>query len=231
MISRQAKALYYSAMSVPMSLSGWAYRAWRAPATANNNVVRVQLGPGQKGYREGWVNVDANFISAKIDVWADLRNKLPFRDKSIDVFYSHHVIEHLPDSSLKRHFEDMYRCLKPGGVVRIGGPNGDEACKNFINGNLHWFDDFPDKRDSIGGRFANFILCRGEHLTILTHSYLSEIMASCGFSAVAVRRPIIDTGYPELLSDIMIGEWEPTPDSPHTLILEARRPSDTHGLS
>jgi hypothetical protein len=28
----------------------------------------------------GWISVDANFLAAKIDIWADLRNKLPFKD-------------------------------------------------------------------------------------------------------------------------------------------------------
>lgn len=32
----------------------------------------VQLGPGQKNYIDGWVNVDANFVTAKIDIWADI---------------------------------------------------------------------------------------------------------------------------------------------------------------
>jgi len=211
-------------MSVPMRLSAWGYRKWLAPASHNTAIVRVHLGPGQDGYKPGWINVDANLVSARIDVWADLRNKLPFRDASVDAFYSHHVIEHLPDSSLPFHFREMHRCLKPGGVIRVGGPNGDEAFRNFLAENHGWFSDFPDKHESIGGRLVNFLLCRGEHLTILTRSYLRELLENAGFSEIVLRSPISDTGYPRLLDDALAAEWEPTPESPHTLMVEATKP-------
>ncbi|MBE0622163.1 MAG: methyltransferase domain-containing protein [Burkholderiales bacterium] len=182
------------------------------------------MGPGQRGYKPGWINVDANFLSARIDVWADLRNRLPFRDDSVDVFYSHHVIEHLPDSHLSFHIREMYRCLKPGGVIRVGGPNGDEACRNFLANNHDWFSDFPDKRGSIGGRLVNFLLCRGEHLTILTRSYLAELLEQQSFDEIVFRVPVTDTGYPERLTDALSGESESTPNSPHTLLVEAMKP-------
>jgi predicted SAM-dependent methyltransferase len=220
------KALYYAAMSVPMQLSAAVYRTWLAPASGNSAKVCVHLGPGQEGYKSGWINVDANIISARIDVWADFRNKLPFRDNSVDVFYSHHVIEHLPDSSLPFHFREMYRCLKAGGAIRVGGPNGDEACRNFLAENHDWFHqyrEFPDQHDSLGGQLVNFLLCRGEHLTILTRSYLSELLKAAGFVKIVFRSPICDTGYPDLLDDALAGEWEITPESPHTLLVEATK--------
>ncbi len=217
------KAFYYGAMSVPMRLSAEVYQAWLAPASGNSARVRVHLGPGQEGYKPDWINVDANIVSARIDVWADFRNKLPFRDDSVDVFYSHHVIEHLPDSSLPFHFREMYRCLKAGGVIRVGGPNGDEACRNFLAENHGWFSDFPDKHDSLGGKLVNFLLCRGEHLTILTRSYLSELLNAAGFAEIVFRLPVCDTGYPDLLAGALTKEWENSPESPHTLIVEATK--------
>src|SRR5207244_7364207 len=124
--------------------------------------------------------------------WANLMDPLPFRNNSVDVFYSHHVIEHLPDSFLPVHCQQLYRCLKPGGFVRIGGPNGDSAARKFIEEDYSWFSDFPDSRKSIGGRFANYILCRGEHLTILTFSYLQEVLSEAGFVNIQRCRPVTD---------------------------------------
>jgi predicted SAM-dependent methyltransferase len=223
-ISRRTKVLYFAAMLIPMRISAWGYKAFLAPRSGNQRTVKVHLGPGRLGYKPGWINVDANLISARIDVWADLRCRLPFHDDSVDFFYSHHVIEHLPDSRLPFHFGEMHRCLKPGGVIRVGGPNGDEACRNFLAGNHGWFSDFPDKRKSIGGRLVNFLLCRGEHLTILTRSYLGELLSDAGFEGIAFRAPATDTGYPERLADALSGESEPTPESPHTLLVEAVKP-------
>jgi len=221
MISRQQKALFYTALAVPMRVNASLYRHWLAP---RSGTVRVQLGPGREKYLDGWINVDANFITAKQDVWADLRNGLPFEDETVDALYSHHVIEHLPDADLPRHFAEVFRVLKPGGVFRIGGPNGDTACRKLVEGDAEWFGDFPDKRDSIGGKFANFILCRGEHLTILTASYLDELARGAGFPQTWVQQPTATTRFPEHFdARVLTTEWESTPEAPHTLIIEGQR--------
>jgi predicted SAM-dependent methyltransferase len=224
MISRELKSLYYSVARVPMAVSSRAYRALRAPRT-NGTDVKVHLGPGQRNYLDGWINVDANIVSSKPDVWSDLRDVLPFRDESVSVFYSHHVIEHLPDALLPFHMREMFRCLKPGGLIRIGGPNGDAAIERFSAGDSAWFGDFPDSRTSIGGRFTNFILCAGEHLTILTYSYLHELLGNAGFVEITRCRPGLDTVEPRLIdAQVFAKEPEPTPDMPHTLLVEARKP-------
>jgi predicted SAM-dependent methyltransferase len=117
MISHELRSLFYVAMRLPMRLNAIFYKSFRAPRAGK---VKVHLGPGQKNYIDGWINLDANFISARIDVWADLANPLPFRDASVDAFYSHHVIEHLPDPTISSLFNEIFRCLKPGGMMRIG---------------------------------------------------------------------------------------------------------------
>jgi predicted SAM-dependent methyltransferase len=220
MLSRAAKATFYQIAGPMMWLNGRVYEALRAPPAG---VVRVQLGPGQRNYLDGWINVDANMFTGRCDVWADLRNRLPFRSESVSCFYSHHVIEHLHD--LWAHFGDVYRCLRPGGVYRVGGPNGDAAIMAFGRNDLTWFSDFPDKRQSIGGRFENFIFCRQEHLTILTESYLREILESIGFVGIRRCLPTRETAYPELFEDCLEKEHESDFDLPHTLILEAAKPT------
>ena len=222
MLSRQTKAAFYLLMAFPMKVNGLLYRKVRSPRAGIN---KVHLGPGQQKYLDGWINVDANLFTAKIDVWADLRNALPFRDNSVDAFYSHHVIEHLPDSMLPNHFGEMYRCLKPGGFIRVGGPHGGNAMKKYAEGDATWFGDYPDKRNSLGGRLANFILCRGEHLTILTPSYLEEIAAEVGFKNIRPCAPVTQTFHPAVIdSNVLTKEFEETPDMPHTLLIEADKP-------
>jgi SAM-dependent methyltransferase len=221
MISRSSKALFYALAGPAMKLNGAFYRTFRAPTTGT---VKVQLGPGQQHYLNGWINVDANIFTKNCDVWADFRNKLPFQDETVDAFYSHHVIEHLPEDLLPFHFQELFRCLKPGGVFRIGGPNADSAIKKFEEGDNDWFSDFPDKRISLGGRFSNFILCRGEHLGILTFSWIEEVALQAGFSSLWRCQPITETHFPNVFDkSVLSNEWESTPAMPHTLIVESEK--------
>ncbi len=219
MMSRAAKAAYYQAAGPLMKLNGWIYRWVRAPRTPN---LKVHLGPGQRNYLPGWINVDANAFTGKCDVWADLRNRLPFRDNSAVAMYSHHVVEHLPD--LWGHFVDVFRCLQPGGIYRVGGPNGDSAIDAFAKNDSAWFSDFPDSRKSLGGRFENFIFCRQEHLTILTESFLREVMEAAGFVDIGPHLPVKSSSAMELFAPCLSLESESCWERPHTLLLEGRKP-------
>ena len=219
MLSRSTKAAFYSLAGPFMRLNGGWHRRFFSPA----GTVRVQLGPGQKNYLQGWINVDANKFTGKCDIWANLADGIPLPDASVDALYSHHVIEHLPD--LQGHWREVSRVLKPGGVFRIGGPNGDAALRMYLDGRAEWFSDFPDNRRSIGGRLENFIFCRGEHLTILTPSYLEELAGDAGLTDLRVVKPVTETGYPALFdAKVMELEWESTSEMPHTLILEGAKP-------
>lgn len=217
MISRQAKAAFYALAGPVMKANGWIWRSFRTPKV-NSEYLRVQLGPGQERYLDGWVNVDANMFTGKCDIWADLRNPLPFADGSVDAVYSHHVIEHLPD--IKAHLRDVYRVLKPGGVYRVGGPNGESAMKKYLEGDHSWFPGFPEDYDSIGGRFVNFAFCGNEHLTLLTESFLQEVAGKAGFPEGTLRMQTKETGYPHLFTDCLGQEHEKHFDCPRTLLLE-----------
>src|SRR5947208_1400196 len=96
MLSHSCKVAYFGLMYYPMRMNAWRYRT----LTPRGGRRKVHLGPGQYNYLTGWTNVDANFLTAKVDIWADIRAKLPFRSEDVEAFYSHHVIEHLTDSAL-----------------------------------------------------------------------------------------------------------------------------------
>jgi predicted SAM-dependent methyltransferase len=219
MIPRELKVLFFILLSIPLQISGWFYRAFLAPKSGNRTLVRVQLGPGKRNYLDSWINVDANFISAKTDCVADFRRKLPFQDESVDAFYSINVIEHIPN--LDFHFREMHRCLKPGGIIRVGGPCGDSCIRKFLDGDLEWFGVFPDRRSSVGGRLSNYLMMRGEHLHLLTSSYLNELSSMAGFTNMRVCRPVDESHYEELFSPAMSTERESSPWMPHSFLIEA----------
>jgi len=223
MLSRKVKAAYYMLAGPLMRGNAILFRYIRAP---RSGVIKVHLGPGQNKYLIGWINIDANMFTGKCDVWADLRNPLPFESETVDAMYSHHMVEHLPD--LWFHFRDVFRCLKPGGMYRVGGPNGDSAISKFMEGDRDWFGNFPDDRRSIGGRLENFLFCRGEHLTILTFSFVEELMSEAGFVNLRRCLPAKETFSQDVFGDCLPGEEESDFVSPHTLIVEAEKPITTH---
>jgi predicted SAM-dependent methyltransferase len=222
MLSWSVKRTYFAAMRYPMLVNGWLYRHLRAERAG----ARVHLGPGQRNYVDGWINVDANFLTAKVDVWADVSTHLPFPDASVDVFYSHHVIEHLHDWHLPQHFASMHRALRRGGGIRIGAPHLGNACRKYVEGDAGWFGDFPDLRSSVGGRFTNFVFCHGEHLTALDDTYLAELASNAGFRDVRFCAPTKETNLRDVGVDerILATEHESDWACPHTIILEARKP-------
>ena len=219
------KSLFFAMLHYPMRAN--ALRCRLFPSRARPG--KVQLGPGSRSYLHGWTNVDRNFLNAKIDIWADIRTRLPFRAETVEAFYSYHVIEHLPEGLLPFHFSEMFRCLKPGGLIRVGGPNGDMAIKKFEEQDLDWFGNGSGRR-SIGGRFADFLLYGGEHLGILTSSYLTELAEEAGFNRITFCKPV-GSHFPSVFEQALNTEWEPTPDVPHTLMMEAQKPSDDIGHS
>ena len=218
MMPRRAKAAFYSLAGPVMRANAIAYRYLRHPS-ADGGPLRLHLGPGQRNYLEGWLNLDANMFTGKCDLWVDLRYPLPFRDASVFAIYSHHMIEHLPN--IEFHLKEVYRCLAPGGVYRVAGPNGDSAITKFLEQDHDWFPAWPDKRTSIGGRFENFIFCRGEHLTILTESFLEELLRDAGFREIVGCKAAESTEHQALFGDCLHKESEPDPGCPHTLVLEA----------
>jgi hypothetical protein len=99
------------------------------------------------------------------------------------------------------------------------------AARKYVEGDSAWFSDFPVKRTSLGGRFENFIYCKGEHLTILTPSFLTELASAVGFVDLAVAQPKTSTNYPDFFDEAVLAlEWESTPEAPHTLLFEGRKP-------
>jgi predicted SAM-dependent methyltransferase len=219
MLSGRSKASFYMLFGPIMRVNGAVHRRFRG---RNLQDLRVHLGPGKRNYIRGWINVDANMFTGKCDIWADLRKPLAFSENSVSAAYSHHVIEHLPN--IETHLREVFRCLAPGGAYRVCGPSGDGAITKFLANDLHWFPIFPDERTSIGGRLENFLMCRGEHLTILTFSYLEEVMSRIGFTDVSMSKPALESKYMDLFAECLAYESETDFDTPHTLVVEGVKP-------
>jgi len=56
--------------------------------------------------------------------------------------YSQHTLEHIPQEFCQHIFDEIHRCLKPGGAVRIMVPDFDLAKKAFLANDLNFDRDW-----------------------------------------------------------------------------------------
>jgi len=90
----------------------------------------VNLGCGRRRHPD-WTNCD--LIPDASDVLAvDVRQKLPFDSETCDAVYASHVLEHLAATDARRLVAEIFRVLRPGGVVRIVVPDLEGIARAYL---------------------------------------------------------------------------------------------------
>jgi len=91
--------------------------------------LMVNIGGGYF-FRPNWKVLDYSspfypFARRFIDFDVDLCSaaQFPLGDDSVSFFYSAHTLEHIPQEHCPHLLEEVFRCLKPGGAVRINVPD------------------------------------------------------------------------------------------------------------
>ncbi|UCG89591.1 MAG: methyltransferase domain-containing protein [Candidatus Heimdallarchaeota archaeon] len=73
---------------------------------------------------------------------------IPVEDNSAEIVYSSHTIEHINNEAAQNMFNESYRILKQGGVLRITTPNIDldfRAYKTNDRNYFYWIDQYSVK--------------------------------------------------------------------------------------
>ncbi len=94
---------------------------------------------------DSWINVDFTSHSPIVKK-ANILDGLPYEDNTFDVVYSSHFIEHIPVDKIELFFDDVYRILKPGGLIRLVTPDLE-----FLN------NEYKINYDKKAFKKANFI--------------------------------------------------------------------------
>ena len=63
----------------------------------------------------------------------------PFANGAVTYFYSAHTLEHIPQEHCPCILGEIYRCLKPGGAVRLNMPDYDGMREAVAVGNRDYF--------------------------------------------------------------------------------------------
>jgi hypothetical protein len=116
--------------------------------------IKLNLGCGSVR-PQGWINTDSSlnanlqkipFIGKIITrpfnkvvyegghmVYMNLNKRWKYADNTVDIVYASHLFEHLSLTSAKLFLTESYRCLKPGGVIRLVVPDLYKICRTYIN--------------------------------------------------------------------------------------------------
>jgi predicted SAM-dependent methyltransferase len=91
----------------------------------------LNLGCGNR-YHKDWINIDFHSESDDV-IQHNLLTGIPLPDKSVDVVYHSHVLEHFSKKDSVFFIQENHRVLKVGGIIRIVVPDLEQIAKDYIN--------------------------------------------------------------------------------------------------
>ena len=111
---------------------------------ASHSVRKLQIGCGGN-ILAGWLNSDLNPVRSmgvyianrqgspsskgvaprplRDVIFVDATKRLPFPDGAFDYIFSEHMIEHIPFRAATGLLGEIFRVLKPGGILRLSTPD------------------------------------------------------------------------------------------------------------
>jgi SAM-dependent methyltransferase len=217
-----------------------------------NKIYRINIGCGRSP-TEGWLNMDNSvslklaalpwlmalaqrlrlLVPAQVEnlaynrkyriVFCDARKRIPVPDKSADVVYTSHMVEHLDREEAAQFFREARRVLCPGGTLRIAVPNLRRHVDNYLNSGDA---DELMKATNLGRRLPKSLLERikvfflGErqfHVFMYDPLSLSRFLEAEGFTSVTP----LPAGETRILSP---GALDLSERSPESLFVEGLNP-------
>ncbi|CAN5703962.1 hypothetical protein BH23PLA1_BH23PLA1_11080 [soil metagenome] len=215
MIRQSVKDAYFQAaryLTLPSTIAARARYGIGKPRVAEG--YSLHLGCGFK-YIPGMINVDGN-VFRKIDLWHDLRNKLPFPDQSCRLVYSSHTLEHLFPEEAMMLLREIRRVLSEEGVARIAVPSMEHALAVAM-GQSSDPEDWPRRFADPASQAINYLFCDGQHKYGYTFDILRAFATEAGFSTV--RNYSAEHGVaPKQYGHVTVGD-----EPPGSLVVELAR--------
>lgn len=127
--------------------------------TINKNPKKLNIGGGN-WFKMGWLNLDYYRDDAFIDISQNLleNQKLSFPDEDLELIFTSHVLEHLPDEAVLNLLRECHRALKKGCIIRISVPDMEKAFKAYVYRDWKFFEfgGVSTKGNSIERKLVNF---------------------------------------------------------------------------
>jgi acid phosphatase type 7 len=130
----------------------------------------------------GWINADTG-EGPGLDINSDIiLDGLPLDENSIDYLVSQHALQRLEVYYLWTALDELYRVLKPGGIIRLGATDLDSLIDAYKNGRQEdlWCWEWATISGNVITQLINYNATR----TPLTYEFTEELLQKAGFTAV-----------------------------------------------
>jgi predicted SAM-dependent methyltransferase len=136
---------------------------------------------------DGWLNADlrrdANSDTLKMDATAPC----PFRSGSALAVNSEHFIEHIERELAPAYFAEVFRVLRPGGVVRTSTPSLRGICEAYMNGDVAALEAHRAAGYTAATHadvLNNYVHMGGEHRYVYDEETLALVLEEAGFTQI-----------------------------------------------
>lgn len=103
----------------------------RASRAISRLPLPIKLEVGGLTPRPGWLVTNVNAVTRN---YLDATTTWPFDDGSLEVVYADNVIEHITLDQGRTMLSEAYRCLRPGGAIRLVTPDIRKHVELYLTG-------------------------------------------------------------------------------------------------
>jgi predicted SAM-dependent methyltransferase len=168
------------------------------PSEQALELKRLNWGCGEHP-EPGWINSDIK-AGPGIDLSCDIREGLPLEDDTIDYAVSIHALPEIPYGDLVVALKELYRVLKPGGVLRLALPDLDRGIQAYLSEDEDYFLVPDEDAKAIGSKFIVQMIWYGWSRSLFTYDFTAELLRNAGFEQI-VRCRFRETAsrFPEIV--------------------------------
>jgi len=96
----------------------------------SRNLVKLHLGCGKKRL-DGWLNIDCRKFPS-VNIVSDLKNLKKFENKSADIIYASHLLEHFSHKETNKILKEWNRVIKKNGKLYLAVPDFNKLILKFM---------------------------------------------------------------------------------------------------
>jgi predicted SAM-dependent methyltransferase len=136
--------------------------------------VKLHLGSGGKHLDE-FINVDIR-EDVNPDLIDDIAKLHSFKDKSVDLIYVCHTLEHFGRHEYMEVLERWFQLLKPGGILRISLPDFEKI--------VEYYNETGDVTKLIGLLYGGQTYAQNYHYITWDFQSLKNDLLKVGFKTI-----------------------------------------------